>query len=388
MKQTRVTNPPPFYVYLWAVALLTLVGLTDSIYLAISHYRVYTDIGYTSFCAISRAINCDTVSQSPYAIMLNLPVAVWGVIGYAFILILVFMAGSKSAGKVRIWSLIFWVTLIFSSHSVILAWISSYLIQSYCVLCIVSYGVNLALLFYAWLIRRRYTNYGLIVNTQKDILFIWKHKVKYGSLFATFFAAVIFTWGSYPNYWNVEPLRISTDIPSGITVSGYPWIGSENALVEITEFADYQCFQCRKMHFFLRQLIAGNLDKIKIVHRHYPMDHEFNPIVTEPFHVGSGKLALLSVYAAKKNKFWQMHDLLYRIAGQKKPIGTKELAKILNLDSNELARSINDRSIRHRVKHDIYTGNKLGITGTPAYLIEGKIYQGQIPPEIIKKILN
>jgi protein-disulfide isomerase len=142
------------------------------------------------------------------------------------------------------------------------------------------------------------------------------------------------------------------------------------------------------MHFFLRQLIAGNLDKIKIVHRHYPMDHEFNPIVTEPFHVGSGKLALLSIYAAKKNKFWQMNDLLYSIAGQKKPIGTNELAKILNLDSNELARSINDRSIRHRVKHDIYTGNKLGITGTPAYLIEGEIYQGQIPPEIIKKILK
>ena len=388
MKQTRVTNPLPYYVYLWTVALLTLVGLTDSIYLAISHYRIYTDIEYTSFCAISRAINCDTVSQSPYAIMLNMPVAIWGVIGYAFMLILVFIAGSKSAGKVRIWSLIFWITLIFSGHSVILAWISSYFIQSYCILCIISYGVNLALLFYAWLIRRRFTNYSLMLNTQKDILFIWKHKVKYGLAFATFFAAIIFTWASYPNYWNFEPPHISADIPSGITASGYPWIGSENAVFEITEFTDYQCFQCRKMHFFLRQLIAENFDKIKIIHRHYPMDHEFNPIVSEPFHVGSGKLALLSVYAAKKNKFWQMNDLLYGIVGQKKPIGTNELAKILKLDSNELARSIKDPSIRHRVKHDIYTGNKLGITGTPAYLIEGEIYQGQIPPEIIKKILK
>ena len=388
MKQTKVTNPLPYYVYFWAVILLTLVGLTASIYLAISHYRIYTDIEYTSFCAISRAINCDTVSQSPYAIMLNMPVAIWGVIGYAFILILLFIAGSKSAGKVRIWSLIFWVTLLFSGHSVILAWISSFLIQSYCILCMVSYGVNLALLFYAWLIRRRFTNYGLMVNTQKDILFIWKNKVKYGLAFATFFVAVIFTWASYPNYWNIEPPRISADIPSGITASGYPWIGAENGVIEITEFADYQCFQCRKMHFFLRQLIAEKRDKLKIIHRHYPMDHEFNPIVNEPFHVGSGKLALLSVYAASKNKFWQMNDLLYGIAGQRKPIGTNELAKILNLDSNELARSINDRSIRYRVKHDIYIGNKLGITGTPAYLIEGEIYQGQIPPEIIKKILN
>ena len=388
MNRTKVTNPLPFYVYLSAVAILTLVGLADSIYLAISHYRVYTDIGYKSFCAISKAINCDTVSQSPYAIMLNMPVAIWGAIGYAFILILIFIAGSRNAGKERIWSLIFWVTLVFSGHSLILALISTYIIRSYCILCLVSYGVNLALLFYTWLIRRRFSNCGLMANTQKDILFFRENKVKSILLFATFFTAAIFTWAFFPKYWNIQPPRTSAHISTGITASGYPWIGAENAVVEITEFADYQCFQCRKMHFFLRQLVAENPDKIRIIHRHYPMDHEFNPIVSEPFHVGSGKLALLSVYAASKNKFWQMNDLLYGIAGQKKPIGTKELSKILNLDSNELARSIKDRNIRYRVKHDIYTGNKLGITGTPAYLIEGEIYQGQIPPEIINKILN
>jgi len=81
--------------------------------------------------------------------MLNMPVAIWGVIGYSFIFILLFFAGSNSAGKVRIWSLIFWVAFIFSGHSVILALISTYRIRSYCILCIVSYGVNLALLFYA-----------------------------------------------------------------------------------------------------------------------------------------------------------------------------------------------------------------------------------------------
>jgi protein-disulfide isomerase len=320
--------------------------------------------------------------------MLNMPLAIWGVIGYAFILILVFLTGSKSADRERIWSLIFWITLVFSGHSIILALISTYYIRSYCILCLVSYGVNFALLFYAWLMRRRFSNYGLMANTQKDMLFIWENKGKSLLIFAAFFAATIFTWAFFPNYWNFKPPRIFADIPSGITASGYPWMGAENAVFEITEFADYQCFQCRKMHFFLRQLVAENPDKLRIVHRHYPMDHEFNPIVSEPFHVGSGKLALLAVYAASKNKFWQTNDLLYGIASQKKPVGTKELANILNLDSNEMARSINDRVIRHRVKHDIYTGNKLGITGTPAYVIEGEVYQGQIPPEIIKKMLN
>lgn len=70
--------PLPFSFYGLPVILLSLFGLVDSAYLAVSHYRNYMDIGYASFCAISRAINCDTVSQSPYAIFLGVPVASWG----------------------------------------------------------------------------------------------------------------------------------------------------------------------------------------------------------------------------------------------------------------------------------------------------------------------
>ena len=155
MKQIRNTTSLPYYAYLWPVVFLLLVGLADSIYLAISHFRIYTDIDYKSFCAISKTINCDTVSQSPYAIMLNIPVAIWGIMGYAFILVLLLFAGNISTDRVRIWSIILWLMLVFSIFSVILALISSYFIRSYCILCILTYGVNLALLFYTWLIRHR-----------------------------------------------------------------------------------------------------------------------------------------------------------------------------------------------------------------------------------------
>ncbi len=84
MRKTKAINTLPFPVYLWTIILLAIVGLADSIYLAISHYRIYTDIGYRSFCAISKAINCDTVSQSAYSIFWGVPVPVWGIIGYTF----------------------------------------------------------------------------------------------------------------------------------------------------------------------------------------------------------------------------------------------------------------------------------------------------------------
>nr|CBX30216.1 hypothetical protein N47_D30250 [uncultured Desulfobacterium sp.] len=77
-------KPFPFPIYFGTIAFLLFAGLADSIYLSVHHYLVYTDIGYESFCAISKAINCDTVSQSPYSIFLGVPVAIWGVAGYFF----------------------------------------------------------------------------------------------------------------------------------------------------------------------------------------------------------------------------------------------------------------------------------------------------------------
>ena len=392
MKKNKAINPLPFYAYLWPVVALTVVGLADSTYLAISHYRQYTDISYKSFCAISRAFNCDTVSQSPYAIFFNLPVAVWGVIGYTLILMLLPYSGSKENGNVRIWPLIFWLSLAFSCGSINLALISSFRIRSYCIMCIITYGVNFALVFYAWLIRRRFSNAGLIEDTKGDFLFLWRKQAKsvplIAILLAIFLTTVVFIWSFFPAYWYFKPPHLSVNIPHGFTADGHPWIGAENPMLEIIEFTDYQCFQCKKMHFFLRQFIAQNPTKIRLIHRHYPMDQKFNPIVKEPFHVGAGKMALLAIASGSKNKFWEMNDLLYSIEENKKVLSIKELSEALGLDQNEIARAINSREIRYQLYRDIRAGNEMAITGTPAYIVDGKQYLGQLPAEILKKIME
>ena len=85
-----------------------MVGLIDASYLSISHFRVYTDMDYRSFCAISKAINCDTVSQSPYSIFLNVPVPIWGVIGYIVVSLLLFKAwGYRNAAHKLFWPSLF-----------------------------------------------------------------------------------------------------------------------------------------------------------------------------------------------------------------------------------------------------------------------------------------
>ena len=388
MNRSKELNPLPFSVYLWTILFLIVAGMAVSIYLAISHYRVYMDIGYKSFCAISRAINCDTVSQSPYSIYFDVPVAVWGLIGYIILLLFWLFAAVKEAGRNRMWSLIIWLTLAFSCCSVILAGISTFVIRSYCIMCIVTYGINLALLYYAWIIRRRFSNFGFLEDTRQDFLFLYEHRVKSIPLISIIGVAVVCIVIFFPAYWKIQPPSLAESIPSGSTAAGHPWIGSEKPLLEITEYTDYQCFQCKKMHFYLRQLMAQNPGKIRIIHKHYPMDHKFNPAVSEPFHIGAGKMAFLAAYAAQHNKFWEINDLLYDIDDNRQVLSVKKLAEKLGLKPNDLTGFMNDPATRHRVSHDIWTGNKLGITGTPAYVIDGKVYMGQIPLEILKKALE
>jgi len=358
-KKKIIPLPLPFPVYFWTVAFLAFSGLADSVYLSISHYRVYTDIAYESFCAISRSINCDTVSQSPYSILISIPVPVWGIIGYTLFLFFMPFTWSKEAQKQRLWPILFFISLSFSIYSIILAYLSTFYIHSYCMMCIVSFGINFLLLYYTWLIRKRFSKIDIIKGLMLDIGFLLEKKKKTIPILLSTLCIVTFLLISFPSYWNFTPPVLSKNIPSGITEDGYPWIGAEKPVLEITEFTDYQCLKKKKMHFFLRKLVEKNPDKIRLIHRHFPMDHKYNPIVKEQFHVGAGAMALFAEYAQTQGKFWEMNDVLFTIAGSTNVLNIKKVAEKVGIDYRSLSYSTKNRMIRYKAKHDIAIGIKL-----------------------------
>ena len=380
--------PLPYPAYYWTVLALVLCGLIVSGYLAYSHYLNYTDIAYQSFCAISNAINCDTVSQSTYSIFFELPVPVWGIAGYAFLLILMILAWRREAFEARLWALIFWVSLIFALASLGLAAVSTFLIHSYCIMCIGIYLVSFFTLWFAWLIRSRFAVRGLLGDTFHDLKYLGQLKFLAIPLLTAFLIGLVLTWSMMPSYWHMKPPKLSRSILSGVTAEGHPWLGAAQPEIEIEVFSDYQCFQCKKMHMYLRQLLERYPDRLRIVHRHYPMDHEVNPIVRTPFHRGSGKMALLAIYAAANDKFWPMNDILFQLAGQKETIDLKYIAKRTGLDPIELFKAIKDPLNRIKLNRDVKDGIEYGIDGTPGFIIDGKVHTGTIPPGVINRILK
>ena len=378
----------PFPVYYGVVAFLAMSGIGVSLYLAISHYKVFTDIGYKSFCALSKAINCDTVAQSPYAIFAGVPVAVWGMIGYVIFLLISTVVWRRDAEKKRGWALLSFMAGIFSLVSVALAAVSSLIIHSYCIMCLISYGINFLLLYFAWLIRRRFDQAPWIMALREDLAFFSQRRRMSAVGLAVAISIVGVTMGAYPDYWALEQPLLEEHIATGVTEEGHPWIGAQDPDLEIVEFGDYLCFQCKKMHYFLRELVARYPDRIRLIHRHFPMDHKFNPIVKDAYHVGSGKLALLAIYATVEGRFWEFNDVVYHHARGSGGMSITQMAELSGLDANRMAAYFDTPEMKLHLKRDILTGIHLGMEGTPGFLIDGQLYQGQIPPEILKRFID
>ncbi len=86
------------------------------------------------------------------------------------------------------------------------------------------------------------------------------------------------------------------------------------------------------MHNHLRQLVNKYPERIRLVHRHFPLDKIVNPIVEETVHPGSGLISLFAIMAQDADKFWLVNDRLFRDAREKKTINFSAIAKEVGLD--------------------------------------------------------
>ena len=373
----------------YAIILICLIvgGLFSSGYLVLSHYRNFTNIGYQSFCAISRSLNCDTVSQSPYAVFAGAPLAVWGMVGYlVFLAFLVYFRGD--AKLQRGWAMLFLLAAVFSLVSVVLAIVSSLFIRSYCLMCLATYGINLMLVYFSWLASRRFGDGPFWEQLKKDAGHAKQKPGRVVVAGVVLMAAIAVIAFFYPKYWMLPELTIDAKLDFGVTEDESPWIGAQQPLLTITEFSDYMCFQCGKMHSYLRQLVNQYPDRIRLVHRNFPLDHRVNPMLKESIHPNSGLLALFSIAAEKAGAFWPVNDMLYRDARKKRAINFGRIAKTVGMDLSNFEEMINDKQVIGKLERDIRAGLKLKIAATPTYVIDGVVYAGTIPENVISRAIK
>ncbi|MGA9525423.1 MAG: thioredoxin domain-containing protein [Myxococcaceae bacterium] len=157
-----------------------------------------------------------------------------------------------------------------------------------------------------------------------------------------------------------------------------PSKGPENAPITIVEFSDFQCPFCSRVIETVDQVMEAYPGKVRLVFRHFPLD----------FHQDAPKAAEASMCANEQGKFWEYHDALFKNQQNLKEEGLKQQAQAVGLDAAKFEQCLTSGKYAEQVKKDMEAGKQVGVTGTPAFFINGRQLSGAVPFEEFKKVID
>jgi protein-disulfide isomerase/uncharacterized membrane protein len=380
----------PFNVPRWRVAFLVFctAGVLFSADLERLHVNVHTDPDYQSYCAMSERVNCETVAASDFAVAGGLPTAIWGILAYTGMGILA-VWGLRGRLRTPTWpfGILFWSSLLSSIVGLVLFFISHFVIHSVCVVCAATYLVNFALLGTAAMTLRR-DGTGPSTALGKEMQAITGDPGKPLLLGLAMLVAAAVLLRSVPHYWEAGSLTGPGGLAAGVTADGHPWIGAREPVVEIVEFSDYQCPHCRRGHDDMRALVTREPDRVRLVHRNYPLDDACNPTMRRPLHVEACDYARMAVCAGEQDRFWAANDYIFGQSRRHDAITTAELAGKTGIDRGVLEACLQSDRAARVVAEDMQAARDLGVRGTPTFLLGGEIYPGRIPPDVLEAALG
>ena len=193
-----------------------------------------------------------------------------------------------------------------------------------------------------------------------------------------------------PVWATAEGLKPDPKRP-GYDMAGDEIRGNPDAKVVVVEFSDFQCPFCRR-HVQETQPTLDktfvDTNKIFWVFKNFPLS----------IHPQAPAAAIAAECASDQNKFWEMHDILFKDAtpwsiSDPNPIFSG-FAKQLGLNGDQFTKCLSDTSdssAQARVKSDMQDGAQF-VQGTPTFIVlfggQGRIIPGALPVDRFTKVLQ
>lgn len=145
--------------------------------------------------------------------------------------------------------------------------------------------------------------------------------------------------------------------------------GAENAPVVIYQFSEFQCPFCARVEPAVEQILRDYGSRVKIIFKNFPLRfHQYAQMASEA-----------ALAAGAQGKFWEMHKLLFENRDRLQREDLENYAKRIGLNMDEFNRALDEHSFQAQVEEEMTQGKTLGITGTPTFVINGKILRGAQP---------
>ena len=378
------------------IQILSLVGIIITIKLACIYYVAnFQKYALSSFCSINDFIDCDGAARSILAQFWGIPLAYWGLFFYVTVLFLTFVDKLKNVkifGFLKVFknpmSYIAFLGIVAFVVSMVLAGMSLFKINKLCILCLITYFIDLAIALTAFGAKPKQ-----FVQAMKDT-------------FVDFIAGV----KSYPKTFVVLLIMATSFLCySGITDNFVPHIkkhksimkyrkitynpyrvtgnelGDTNGTVVIELYSDYVCPLCYIHNIMLHQAVK-ELSNVKIVHHNLPFDKECNPYININMHPGACYMSRAAIASRNQGKYWGMSSLLYENQPQKE----EDLLKLvdeLGMDKAKFLKDMEAESTYKEIEDEVSKANEMGLDATPTMFVNGEEYVGVKPYYELKDIL-
>ena len=180
------------------------------------------------------------------------------------------------------------------------------------------------------------------------------------------------------NQWKADLTQ-----PKQVKLDGRPILGNPEAPVTIVAFSDFTCPYCQQASESIRKVMEVNKGKVRYVFKHFPLDNSGIARLAAEYHVAAALQG--------DDKAWAFYDLLFARRADVIKNGLPAIQKAAQdagLDMKKLNADAKKKDVRAEVDADMEEGVRLGVQGTPYFLINNLVARGSLSPELFTEAVN
>lgn len=397
--------------FLRCILLLSLVGILVSGWLLNTHIKFSTgQAGLTETCSmpgVGSSEGCANIAVSEYSDVFGIPLAALAMGFYFTLLLLIFWAMRNYQSAYEPLYVGFFLSTLSIVVTVIMFSISRFKLNSFCLGCSLLWMVNLAI--WPSFVKHLRLSWGTALAANLELirhkdLNLKKDRLGYcfalGAICLLVFSVV---GASAKGLQGTQTAQEATSLPTDYQSAAQTFLPVEaiggpssktniaagkTPILEIVEFADFQCPGCRAAAQYLKPFMRKHGDKVRVTFRNFPLDGSCNRHVPNGQHRLACASARSALCAGQQGKFWEMHDLIFDNQENLSVALLGELAGKAGLDSAKLEACLKDSAMETQLQKDIEWGDLIQLQSTPTLVINGRKLSGARSPRDLEALLE
>ena len=149
--------------------------------------------------------------------------------------------------------------------------------------------------------------------------------------------------------------------------------------ITIVEYSEFQCPFCSRVQGDAKRILADFKGKVRWIVRDFPLN----------FHDRARPAAIAAACAAEQGKYWNMYAALFDNQRNLSDSDLKSYADKIGLDKGKYEKCVaTPKAVEAKIDRNYQSGVNLGVSGTPAFFINGRRLSGALPYSEFKRLID